>query len=106
VKACPVCGYSFTGFSDLCDVCRRRYPNWVKPVTPVTESIEIEPQTVTTVTKSVPNEVPAVTLVTSLDDERDALLSRLAEINAILGPMTAAERQRRRRAKQQARSSE
>lgn len=86
MKTCPACGNGFVGFEALCDVCRRR------PV----QNIEA-PKVVTKVT---PKKVAPVTIVTSdLAEERDRLLARLAEINAEIGPMTVADRQRSRRAR-------
>lgn len=90
---CETCGANLALVGRVHN-CRPR----VTPVTPVTN---VTPDPVTPVTKRpypVTNVTPPVTLVTkTLEQERDRLLVRLAEIRAELGSMTPAERQRRRR---------
>ena len=63
---------------------------------PVLEPVTARAKSVTIVTKSVTNVTEA------LEDERDRLLARLAEIRFELGAMTPAQRKRRGRAKPKA----
>lgn len=99
--ACRICGVR--AFAHRCTGARpaMRTPALARPVTPVTPVTTVTPDPVTPVTKRpypVTNVTPHVTPVTeTLEQERDRLLARLAEIRAELGSMSAAERQRRAR---------